>query len=256
MAAKTQAVTSWDKALADAAAKAAHKEAASASTGQFFSIRGGQLTFGGVPVPGNQMGCVILASTIERVYYEGMYDPQSPTSPACYAFGDDPANMVPHDQAENKQHSSCDGCSKNEWGTSNRGKGKACREMRRLYLLSAGTYDRDGKFQLFGAEELKNATTGLLRVPTTSIKAYSSWVVQLAGAAQRPPWSVVCRIKVMPDAANQVAVTFTTEENLTPALGAVVQGKMDAAERSLVFPYAKITAAAKPAPARGGARKF
>lgn len=258
MAAKTQAVTAWDKALAEAAAKAANKEAASASVGQFFSIRGGQLTWGGAAIPNNQMACIVLAGVIERVYYEGMYDPQNPTSPTCYAFGEDPSKMTPHEQSTTKQNDTCDGCPKNEWGTSVRGKGKACREIRRLCLLSAGTYERDGKYKPpVNVDELKSAPVGFMRVPTTSIRAYSGWVIGLNDAAKLPPWAVVCRINVAADPVNQVSVAFTTEYKLPTTLLPAVQERIDAAERSLVVPYPKATDRAKPV-ARGvtGARKF
>ena len=255
--AKTQALTSWEKALADAATKAAGKEAASASVGQFFSIRGGQLSWGGSPVPGSQMGCVILASTIERVYYEGAFDPKNPSSPTCYAFGDDLNDMVPFAQVETKQSDKCSSCPQNEWGTSNSGVGKACRELRRLALISGGSYDGTGRFQMFeSADEFKTAPVGMLRVPTTSIKNYSGWVMQVTTALKRPPWGVVCRVKVEPDPNSQVRVLFETQAELPTSLLEAVNSRVEAAEKGLVFAYQKSPDKPAQAPAGRGRRKF
>ena len=237
--AKIQALTSWEKALADAATKAAGKEAASASVGQFFSIRGGQLSWGGTPIPGSQMGCVILASTIERVYYEGAFDPKNPSSPTCYAFGDDLNEMQPFEQVENKQGDACSTCPQNEWGTSNSGIGKACRELRRISLISGGSYDPAGRFQMFDADEFKAAAAGMLRVPTTSIKNYSGWVMQVTSALRRPPWGVICRVKVEPDPNSQVRVLFETQAELPTELLEAVHSRVAAAEKTLVFAYPK-----------------
>ena len=59
--------------------------------GEFFTLSGGILKFGG-----NQAGVVILDHIFENVYYSGEYDPNSPSAPVCYAFAVEESDIAPH----------------------------------------------------------------------------------------------------------------------------------------------------------------
>src|SRR4029077_7888311 len=89
------AVANWEQELEQQAQVAAGM-AASTGDAQFFSVRAGQLSFGGMPLPGNQMGVVILDAILENVYYEGEFNPDEPAPPTCFAFARDAALLTPH----------------------------------------------------------------------------------------------------------------------------------------------------------------
>jgi hypothetical protein len=110
--------------------------------------------------------------------------------------------MGPSDRAEGKQHDTCEGCPKNEWGSAtNGGKGKACRETRRLLVIPADS--------IGSVEAVKAAEVAALRPPVTSLKNYSTYVQTVATTLKRPPLAVISEIAVVPDAKTQFKVTFS-----------------------------------------------
>src|SRR5271170_6510523 len=94
--AATTAIVNYEAELAEQAQIAAGMEASTAS-GQFFGLRAGVLTYNDAPLPNNEMAVVILDGVLENVFYEGAYDPDTPQSPMCFAFGRDEATMAPHE---------------------------------------------------------------------------------------------------------------------------------------------------------------
>ena len=224
----TTAVANWEQELEKQAQVAFGMAQSAGGDAQFFSIRGGQLTFGGMPIPGNQMGVVILDAILENVFYDGKFDPEQPAPPVCFAFGRDAADMTPHEvvvEAGQAQNDMCKGCRHNEWGSAETGRGKACRNTRRLAIIPAGTIDvNTGRFEPFNyPEQFERGAVGYLKVPPTSGKGFDTYVKQVAEALKRPPHGIYTRIVVKPDAKTQVAVTF---EPLAPLPMEIVQVTM------------------------------
>ena len=143
------ALATWDEQLAQQAEVAAGMEK-NVAGGQFFSLRSATLSFNDAPITGNRMAVIILDGIMENVYYEGEFNADQANSPSCFAFGRDESTIAPHESvvaAGQAQHEQCQGCPHNEWGTADRGRGKACRNTRRLGLISAGNLDeRSGAF--------------------------------------------------------------------------------------------------------------
>lgn len=178
------------------------KAEASGLGATFLSTKGGALTYRGNPITGNKLQCVILSAPIERLYYDARYDPTKLVGPKCFAIAPIATGMGPSDRAEGKQHDTCEGCPKNEWGSStNGGKGKACRETRRLLLIPA---DAIGSI-----DAVKGAEVAALRPPVTSLKNYSTYVQTVATTLKRPPLAVISEIAVVPDPKTQFKVTFS-----------------------------------------------
>lgn len=235
------AVVTWQDKLKQYAVAAVESER---PTGQFFSIKSGVLTFGGVAVPNNTMDVVVLASIHENVLYAARYDPDHITGPKCYAYGTtDPDQMHPHaEAAEPQSPEGCKVCPHNKFGSDPKGgKGKACKNVRRLALMAASSLQNPSAVQ--------GATVGYLRVPVTSVVNYQRFVASVA-ARQLPPFGVVCRVTVKPDAKTQVRVEFDPIQIIQDqaALQAVLE--RHEVERKLIdFPYASgpdDEAAAKP----------
>jgi hypothetical protein len=226
---KSTAVAKWDEALA-ARAKIAKKAEASVSTGEWISVKGGQLAYQGNVVPGNKMDVVILAYRLENQFYDGPYDPNTPQAPSCYAFGVDEESMAPHEKAEGKQAESCHGCPMNEWGSAEQGRGKACKNVRRVCIIPADALDN-------GADGIAEAQWAFLKVPVMSVKGWAGYVNQLA-QLNRPPLAFVTEISVTPDAQSQFKVNFNAKESIEDGelIGALLE-KADKAEGAIEFPY-------------------
>ena len=247
--------TTYDERLAKMAQGVASREANSVG-GEFFTLSGGILKFGGNPVPGNQAGVVILDHIFENVYYSGKYDPNSPSAPMCYAFAVEENDLAPHPnvvQAGLSQHETCHGCPMNEWGTADLGRGKACRNTRCLALLQAGSFDQGGCGNIFDLtsdpEALSKAQVGFLKLPVTSVKPFAGYVQQLATSLKRPPVGVVSRVKVVPDAKTQFRVQIDAIMPVPSELIGVVLAKMEEVQAALRTPYPDYEEPA-PAPVR------
>ena len=249
---KSTAVATWNEELAKQAVVAAGMEAG-AGGGQFFSLKAGQLSFGGAPFPNNEMACVILDGVMEHVFYEGKFVEGAPASPKCFAFGRSLDEMAPHKvclEAGSAESDACAGCPRNEWGSADVGKGKACRNTRRLALIPAGSFDNQGRLQLIDdPEHYKAAELAYMRLPVTSVKGYAGFVNQLAAALKRPPHGVVTRIKCVPDTATQFKVTFMPIQALPDSVMGVVMERHKEASDAIMFPYAAYDATPTKAPA-------
>lgn len=207
------AIANYDEELARQAEAYAKQEESSGGA-QFFSVQGGILTFAGAAMPNNEIACVITDAILENVYYEGLYDSKNPQPPMCYAFGRDDKEMEPHANVVEQgtaQCESCSGCEFNEFGSAPTGRGKACKNTRRLVLLPAGTLDDRGKLVLPDDPEeyFESAGFGFFRLPVTSVKGYANFVKQVAGALRLPPHGIFTKIQVVPDADSQFKVLFS-----------------------------------------------
>lgn len=187
--------------LASMAVDSLKAEQASLQTA-FLSTKGGQLSYRGAPVANNKLACVILAAPIERLYYSSRYDPTKIVPPDCFAIAPMSSGMGPNVASPQPQNKSCDGCPKNEWGSSlTGGKGKACRETRRLLLIPADSINN--------AAGVTAAEVAALRPPVTSLKNYATYVQTIAATLRRPPLAVVTEVSVVPDAKTQFKVMFS-----------------------------------------------
>lgn len=256
-ASKSNALVKWDEELAKQAEVAAGMEA-NTGGGQFFSLRSGILSWQDAPLPNNQMAVVILDSILENVFYEGKYDPDTPQSPTCFAFGREEKTLAPHTiviEAGNAQCGAsglCDGCEMNEWGSSDVGRGKACRNTRRLAMIPAGTFNQAGKFELIDDEEhFASTAIGFMKLPVTSVKGYASFVKQVAGALRRPPFGIVTKVKVVPDPKSQFKVVFEPIMNLPDELMSAIMQRHEEAKSTIDFPYQPNDEEAPPPPKRG-----
>ncbi len=238
------AVKKWDEELAREAAEAASTEA-STQLGKFISIKGGVLRYNGNDIPGNKMNVVVLDSVLENHYYTEDYDPDNPAAPVCFAFGNDEKMMAPHEASTEKQHETCKDCPQNEWGTANKGKGKACKNVRRLGMLTEDAL-----------ADIESAEVAYLKIPVTSVKAWAGYVSQLVNSLKRPPFAVVTEISCRPHPKNQVEVQFKLVEQINDSaqLEALL-AKKQAGREALVFPYTAMDRA-EPAARPAGKQKY
>lgn len=238
----------WDEALA-ARAQIAKKAEESVATGSFISLKSGIMTYNGNPVTGNKLDVVVIDSIMENKHYSSKYDANNPGSPTCYAFGRTEDTMAPHEQAELPVSEACAGCPNNEWGSGDEGRGKACKNVRRLAVISADALDD-------GADGVDEATVAYIELPVTSVKAWAGYVNQLVATANKPPLAFVTEVSLSPDTKTQFKVSFKAKEAIEDGelIGALL-AKADVVEQSIAFPYTPNPAEARPsrrrpAPAR------
>jgi hypothetical protein len=197
-------------------------------TTTFLSTKGGALTYRGDTITGNKLPCVILAAPVERLYYDSRYDPTKIVGPKCFAIAAVANNMGPGAAVEAPEHSTCEGCPKNEWGSAtNGGKGKACRETRRLLLIPADS--------ITTPESVAAAEIAALRPPVTSLKNYSNYVQTIAATLKRPPLAVITEIAVVPDPKTQFKVVFNMVKAIDdPAIiQAIIQRAKDETQKAI-----------------------
>lgn len=245
----SRALTVWEQRMAEAAAKSAKAERAVSGL-RGLSIRGGILAVDEQPVPGNELDVVVLVSVHENQYYTKAFDPNTPAIPDCYSFGDPDADdpegsMAPHEESGDKQgddNGLCANCWANQMGSADVGRGKACKNVRRLALVTADALE--------SPEAMAEAEVRVLKVPVMSVKGWALYVRNsLNEELKRPYWGVVTKIKVVPDAKSQFRVMFSFVEliDFSDKLFEVVEKKIAEIKPQLTAPYQKMEEAA-PAP--------
>ena len=189
-------VVSYEDQLAKMADAAVAAER-SAATNVFLSAKGGILTYRSNPLVGNSINVVVLASPVERLFYADGYDPTKPAGPACFSLALQAVGMAPSALATGPQHATCQGCPQDQWGSAAKGtrKGKACRETRRLLLLTEDSIE--------SVEKVQGAEIAAFRPPVTSLASYATYVQRIATVNRRPLAGVVTKLSIVPDPKNQ-----------------------------------------------------
>lgn len=234
---QTKALVNWEQEMAREAAIAADA-AKNLAVGNFLSVKGAKFSLGGNDL-GNELDVVILDYIRENTYYSEGFDSDSPQSPECYAFArtDEADTMAPHPEAADPQHEACKGCPNAEWGSAERGRGKACSERWRLALTTAD--------QL---EDVENAEVRYLRISPTNGKAFITYMRGLL-AASKPLWTVVTKLTVQPDDKTMIALSFRAVDRAATdgASYGALKAKHDAVAQEIAFPYPKYEEREEPA---------
>lgn len=226
---KGTAMVSWKERMAEKAKAAVAVADEAGSGGQFISVRAGQLQYAGAPVPGNALDVVVVEAVLENCYYADDFDPDNPVSPVCYAFGREQAEMTPHEKSSDPQHEGCKGCAMNEFGSADKGKGKACKNIMRLAIVPA---------KPLTSEAITKSEVAYMKLPVTSVKAFTAYTKRLATVHNLPPFGFVTRLSAQPDPKTQFKVTFEDVARIDDdeVLEALYQRSEEQAE-AIIFPY-------------------
>ena len=181
-------------------------------SGNWISFKGGMISIAGNQVKGNKIPVIILHSIFENQLYANKYDPNNQQPPICYAFGETDDELKPHPDSAEPQNVDCKTCPKNEWKSDpGGGKGKACKNVRRLGMIAADDLD-----------DIKKAQVAMAKMPVTSVKNWSTFANQVANVLHLPPVAVIAEMSVEPDAKTQFQVNFAlldkVEDQYLPAL--------------------------------------
>ena len=112
-----------------------------------FTLPDGQSTNDPIPV-------VILDFIWFMVHYPGVYNASNPQQPDCFAIGrDKPTSglLKPHEDVKKPHGKTCDEgvCPMNEWGSAPSGRGKACKNQRRLLVVPPDFTDETDPMTMF-----------------------------------------------------------------------------------------------------------
>jgi hypothetical protein len=242
------AVVLWEQEMKAAAAKQSTAEKEWGGGGGFGQIKitGGRMSIDGEYIKDDQLDVVILAAVHLNEYYDKAYDPKNPTVPVCFAYGDetldDPeAEMapIPDDvddiqlmDAEGGAVANCTDCWANQMGSADVGKGKACKNVRRMLVMT-----EDG---LESAEALDAAEVRSLGVPVMSVRNWVKYMKDvLSEQLERPYYGVVTTISVVPDPKSQYKVQFEFKEliNFDQDLWEAMKKKTADCAKEIIAPY-------------------
>ena len=176
---------------------------------------------------GTSLDVVILADAYEHAYYDKPYDPDVISPPACFAINTVHADMkpepdkwfIPLPQAEK-----CQGCPLDEFGTARQGKGKACRNGRRLLVAAVSN----------GKANLKDLA--VINVPPTSLKAFSRYVKQITTSKKLPLWAVVTNFEFDDDSTYPVLIPSCVGGVSGEDINHIAQSLMEY-EKQILTPY-------------------
>lgn len=233
-------VNKWEEVLAALAVEASGQETVS---GSFLSVRGATLSYKGADCPDDKLNVVVLAAQHENLFYEGRYDADNPTPPVCYAFGETEKGMAPHPEAPSPQSADCASCPNNVWGSADSGTGKACKNVRRIAVITEDDL-----------ESVVDAEMAQLKIPVTSVNNWGNYVALLANTMKRPPFAVVTELSVVPDKKTQLKVLFKPVGQITD--GGYLQALMDrraGALQAMQQAYPVAQEKPEPPPKRGSA---
>jgi hypothetical protein len=220
--------------------------------GMFLSTRAGTLALGEQAMPGNQVCVVILDWVRENTLYTERYNPDSPQPPICYSFARGPAEeeaMGPHTsmQADPNyfvpQSDICKTCQHNQWGSADKGRGKACQNRRRLTMLPAGMFmprrgSRDFDLEVFtDPKHFETADTAFMKLPVTSVDNWGKYVHQVGEATNRSPDGVITRVFTEPHPKYQYTVNFEFLEKVPDELVQAVIRRADIAQAAQIEGY-------------------
>lgn len=228
----------WAERLAAQAKDVAAKERPSVSK---ISLRAGVISYGGQPVKGNVLPVVVMLAAHRNTYYDKPFDPNNLQNPVCFALSISGDDMEAHENVpdENvpgeRDDRACATCPLSQWGSDPKGgRGKACKETRRLIVLPADCVG--------SAEDVEKAEMAIVDIPVTSGKNYSNFVNALAATSSVPPWAAVTDLSTQPDPKSQFKVIFTPkkviqDEEVLEAL----HRKLEQAERLALLPYDEVS---------------
>ena len=123
---------------------------------------------------------IVVDFVSRNEYYEGAYNKDEITPPACFAIHPEPKQLAPSANSPDKQCDDCASCPMNQFGSAPTGAGKACKNTRLLAVLPP---DADDETEIW-----------TLKVSPTAVKAFDGFVASVNRAFQLPPVGVVVTV--------------------------------------------------------------
>ena len=206
------------------AALVAQTKRAEAPSGGFISLKGGRMSVGEVRLPGDKVQAIIIDYRKDNEFYESAYEIGKSAAPVCAAvvrphefqspwrkpragesdetpglLWDEPTGLVTESSKPQVEAGrGCDGCKLLEFNTAHlikgktgSGKGKACRESRRLFLAAAD--------QCTTPDDVSRAPVMTLIPPPTSLDNFKRMANEVTEVLDMPIFGAVVEVSVEPD---------------------------------------------------------
>lgn len=220
----------WEQRMAEKAAAAAESAASTGGGSPSIGTRGGRFKIDGAEVDGNVLQVVVLDFLVDVTYYEDDFDPDDIMPPTAFALGRNEKTLEWHEDS----HPDYAGQPLKDspvfqWGSADKGRGKAAKSRRRLLVIAADDLE----------EDIATAEVRKLMVPVTSGKAWDAYVKQLNAAHGRAPCGVLTEISIKPDDKYQFVLGFKMLGKVEDDYMSEVLDKVDAIQDDLLAPYSK-----------------
>jgi len=219
--------------------------------------RGGVIQIDGKQVQGNRLKLAVIDYIFEKTYFEGKFDPTKPATPDCYAFGTEEKSMVAHEAAPHKQNlkpdgtSPCIDCKWNKFNTAEIGRGKRCKDYRRLLVISP-LLGQDG---LPRNGDLQKAEKRQLQIPPASLKNWGNYLSSLPERTRTGNVrEMIMEVSAQPLKNGGHGLTF---EPVAPVSAETLQGIMALRKQSqgvLTQPWPNIETEGAPEPPKRSAK--
>lgn len=150
---------------------------------------------------------LILGVRYENAMYDGTFDPDNPNAPDCFAISETEDGLAPPELLGDKREclqsdpssEKCEGCWANAFGTADQGRGKKCKNVRRMAVLPADKID---------AKSLSEVEGAMLRIPVTSVKNFSTYANKVTKGLGIPLFMLRTSIAIEDDEKTQFKITF------------------------------------------------
>jgi hypothetical protein len=225
MTEETTQLNNWEADLAKFAQESLETEQNAGGGLPWIGTAAGQLSYQGNNIVDNKLVVVVLAAAFENHLYTERFMPGKAATPTCFALSMTD-ELLPHSIVPSPICGNCAECPQNQWESAENGKGKACKNVRRLGLVAATDLDR-----------LTEASIAYLKVPVTSAKAFSSYVKTVAAVAKRPEWAVLTEISLLRDPKTQFKLTFKCLGNVPTEHLSAIKDKREACLAEILTPY-------------------
>ena len=241
----SKALQPWEERMAAKAAQAAESASSTGGTSLSIGTRGGRFKIDGAEVPDNALRAVVLDFLVDVTYYEDDFDPDDITPPTAFALGRNEKELVWDDTS----HPDYAGQELRtspvfQWGSADKGRGKAAKSRRRLLLISEDDLE----------EDIANAEVRKLMVPVTSGKSWDAYVKKIK-AHNLAPCGVLTEITIVPDDKYQFRLEFKMLGRVDDDSMSEVLDKVDSIQDDLFAPYSPYDEVREDdAPAKGGAK--
>jgi hypothetical protein len=148
------------------------------SQDKMFTLPNGTKTAGPIDL-------VIVDFCTQHTLYPGAFDPKNIVPPICFAIGSNPSAMVPSKNSPELQSDACGACPMNQYESAAVGKGKACKNSRKLAVLPPDASADDPIW--------------ILNVSPTALKGFDAFVSSVARQFVVPPYGVVVSVSFDPN---------------------------------------------------------
>lgn len=177
------------------------------NTGKQITFKSKQFKFDGDKI-GDTMDVVLLDYVFVNQYFSTDYDPDNITPADCFALADEEMELKPLAEVLHRQvdtdEDMCTDCWANQWGSADRGDGKACQNRRRVAVISAELFNEKD-----WAETLDADNVGYISLGGTTLKAWRTYTNKVGKKLGLAPFQVVTQLG-FDDEEDFDKLTFTT----------------------------------------------